>query len=53
MPPEKIELDRGFIGSKAFHALSLGEKETARKLIRRKIEVVPGGVNASAEPQRR
>ncbi|MEM4497602.1 MAG: hypothetical protein QW692_02110 [Nitrososphaerota archaeon] len=49
-PPEKIELDKVSIRGKAFYALLLGEKEMAKKLIRRAVEAVPGEVNIPNEP---
>jgi len=49
-PPEKIELDKVSIRGKAFYALLLGEKEIAKKLIKRAVEAVPGEVNIPNEP---
>ena len=50
-PPKKIEFDRYAVRGKAFYALLLGEKQIAKKLIRRELEAIPGGINISGKPK--
>ena len=50
-PPKKIKFDKYAVRGKAFYALLLGEKQIAQKLIRRELEVIPGGINVSGKPK--
>jgi len=50
-PPKKISFEKYAVRGKAFYALLLGEKQIAQKLIRRELEVIPGGINVSGKPK--
>ena len=50
-PPKKISFERYSVRGKALYALLLGEKQIAQKLIRRELEVIPGGINVSGKPK--